>query len=52
MTYMIENFRNVVLYGTMPNWLYLVISFVIAIVMAWLGGTIFRRAKEGFAYVL
>lgn len=52
MTYMIENFRNVVLYGTMPNWLYLVISFVIAIVMAWLGGTIFRRAKEGFADVL
>lgn len=52
MTYIIENFRNVVLYGLLPDWRYLLISLISAIVMAWLGSSIFRRAKEGFADVL
>ena len=52
LTYMIENFRNVVLYGVMPNWTFLAISCLAAVIMAWLGSIIFRRAKEGFADVL
>lgn len=52
LTYMIENFRNVVLYGTMPDWKYMLISCVVAVLTAWIGGIVFRRLKEGFADVL
>ncbi len=52
MTYIIENFRNVVLYGEYLNWKFWGISCIVAIVIYWLGKIVFVRAKEGFADVL
>ncbi len=52
MTYIIENFRNVVLYGEMINWKYYGISCLVAIAFYLIGKTVFMRAKEGFADVL
>ena len=52
MTYIIENFRNVVLYGNSLDWKFFAISCVVS-VLVYLGGkVVFMRAKEGFADVL
>lgn len=52
MTYIIENFRNVVLYGESLNWKYWGISCVVALAIYLFGKVVFMRAKEGFADVL
>ena len=52
MTYIIENLRNVVLYGTSLDWKSYGISCFTALLVFLLGKTVFMRAKEGFADVL
>lgn len=52
MTYIIENFRNVVLYGKSLDWQFFGISCAVAIGIYLLGRIVFMRAKEGFADVL
>lgn len=52
MTYIIENFRNVVIYGKCLDWKFFGISCLVAVVIYWIGKVVFMRAKEGFADVL
>lgn len=52
LTYIIENFRNVVLYGRSLDWKYYGISCIVAVAVYLLGKVVFMRAKEGFADVL
>ena len=52
MTYIIENFRNVVLYGKCLDWKFYGISCAVALGIYLLGKLVFMRAKEGFADVL
>jgi len=52
MTYLIENFRNVLLYGYCIDWKYYSISLAIAFIFYVVGLVVFRRSKEGFADVL
>lgn len=52
MTYIIENFRNTMLYGMNLNWSFLGLSIVIALAVYALGYVVFMRTKEGFADVL
>ena len=52
MTYIIENFRNVVLYGKCLDWKFFGMSCLFAVVVYLLGRIVFMRAKEGFADVL
>lgn len=52
MTYIIENFRNVVLYGKCIDWKFFAISCVVALCFYLVGKIVFMRAKEGFADVL
>lgn len=52
MTYIIENFRNVVLYGQWLDWKFYGVSCAVAFGIYLLGKVIFMRAKEGFADVL
>jgi len=52
MTYIIENFRRVVLYDQYLNWNFYFLSLAIAFMVFLLGKIIFMRAKEGFADVL
>lgn len=52
MTYIIENFRNVVFYGTSLDWKFFGISCIASVVIYLLGKAVFMRAKEGFADVL
>lgn len=52
MTYIIENFRKVVLFGECLNWKFYFISCVVAVVFYLIGKIVFMRVKEGFADVL
>lgn len=52
MTYLIENMRNVVLYGKSIDWKFYAISCAVSVVIYLLGKMVFMRAKEGFADVL
>jgi len=52
MTYIIENFRNVVLYGQNVNVIYFVKSLIISVGLFIIGSVIFERTKVGFADVL
>lgn len=52
MTYIIENFRNTMLYGVNLDWSFLLLSVIIAVVIYALGYFVFMRTKEGFADVL
>lgn len=52
MTYIIENFRNVMLYGKSINWEFFGISCLVALAIYLFGKGVFMRAKEGFADVL
>jgi lipopolysaccharide transport system permease protein len=52
MTYSIENMRNILLYGTMPNLKYFCVTLVASFVIYLVGQWIFMRAKSGFADLL
>ncbi len=52
LTYIIENFRNVVLYGNNLNILYFLFSMIYSVVFFVLGWVVFERTKEGFADIL
>ena len=48
----IEQARNVFLYGKLPDWCFLGLSTVVAVVVLQFGVFFFRRTKRGFADVL
>ncbi|WP_416822321.1 ABC transporter permease [Enterocloster bolteae] len=52
MTYIIENFRNVVLYGSNIDWKFYILSLLASIALLVIGKIIFERTKVGFADVL
>lgn len=52
LTYIIENFRNVVLYNTNLNLKYYLISMVFSLLCLVFGYYVFKKVKEGFADVL
>lgn len=51
-TFVVEQVRNILLWGQQPNWSYLAIYSAIAIVAAWLGLLWFEKTRNGFADVL
>lgn len=51
-SFIVDQVRNVVIYGVPPNWLGLGIYTLIAGVIAWLGLVWFQRLRTGFADVL
>ncbi|TAN64883.1 MAG: ABC transporter permease [Methylobacter sp.] len=52
LTFVIEQVRNILLWGLQPNWSYLAIYSVTSIVIAWLGLLWFEKTRKGFADVL
>lgn len=48
----VEAFRDVTLFGVMPNWTALGYYSLVALIVAWLGGWFFRLTSRGFADVL
>lgn len=52
LTFIIEQAREVLIWGHLPNWTGLGIYTVAATVIAWAGYALFQKARKGFADVL
>ena len=52
LTFIIEQSREVLLWGNMPNWVGLGIYFIVSLFVAWLGFAWFQKTRRGFADVL
>lgn len=52
LTVLIEQARNVFLYGRMPNWLFLGLAALVSLIVLQLGYYFFSKTKRGFADVL
>jgi lipopolysaccharide transport system permease protein len=52
LTFIIEQAREVLILGHLPNWTGLSIYTVVAVVIAWAGFAWFQKTKKGFADVL
>ena len=52
LTIIIEQVRNVLIWGKVPNLTILAIYFLVAALIAWLGFTWFQKTRKGFADVL
>lgn len=52
LTFIIEQARNVLIWGNLPSWAGLGIYTLIAICIAWAGYTWFQKTRKGFADVL
>lgn len=52
LTFIIEQTREVLVWGHQPNWIGLAIYGLISIVIAWLGYSWFQQTRKGFADVL
>lgn len=51
-TFVIEQIRSILLWGKHPSWFGLVIYYVVAISIAWIGFIWFQKTRKGFADVL
>ncbi len=52
LTFFVEEGRNTLLFGVLPDPINLAIAYVAAIVVVWAGYAIFQKARRGFADVL
>ena len=52
LTFIIEQAREVLIWGRLPNWIGLGVYTLIAIVVVWLGFAWFQKTRKGFADVL
>jgi lipopolysaccharide transport system permease protein len=52
LTFVIEEAREILMWGTLPNMAGLFIYYVVSILMAWLGFSWFQKTRRGFADVL
>lgn len=52
LTFIIEQSREVLIFGHLPNWSGLAIFMGIAITIVWLGYSLFQKTRKGFADVL
>lgn len=52
LTFIIEQARDVLIWGHCPNWIGLVIYTIVATVVAWAGYALFQKTRKGFADVL
>ena len=52
LTYIIEQFRAVVLWGELPNWNGLALYGIVSVAIAWMSLAWFQKTRKGFADVL
>jgi len=52
LSYPIEEMRNVVLLGELPNWSAWLVNMLPAVLVAWAGLWVFERARPAFADVI
>lgn len=52
LTVIVEQTRSILMWGQLPDWQAVVISFVVSVFVAWVGFAFFQKARIGFADVL
>jgi lipopolysaccharide transport system permease protein len=52
LTFIIEESRDVLLFGELPNWLGLLVYSLVGLGVAWAGFWWFQRTRNGFADVV
>ncbi len=52
LTFIIEETRNVAMWGKLPNWEGSAIALFVSLFVAWFGFIVFQRTRQGFADVL
>ena len=52
LTFIIEQSRDVLMWGRIPNWSGLFVAYVVGVLVAWLGFIWFQKTRKGFADVL
>jgi lipopolysaccharide transport system permease protein len=52
LTLVIEQFRDVAIWGRMPNWRATLLSLIASVIVAWLGFAWFQKTRRGFADVI
>jgi lipopolysaccharide transport system permease protein len=52
LTPVIEQMRNIFMWGIWPSWKFQVLWIFVSFVVAWLGFTIFQKLRKGFADVI
>jgi len=52
LTFIIEQMRDVMIWGKQPDWLGLAVYGLISIIVAWCGYSFFQKIRKGFADVL
>jgi lipopolysaccharide transport system permease protein len=52
LTFIIEQAREVLIWGHAPNWIWLGMYSISAVLVAWAGYALFQKTREGFADVL
>lgn len=51
-SYVVEDMRQVIIWGTLPHFNWMAIEFIISIFVFWLGYAWFEKTKKGFADVM
>ena len=52
LTFVIEQARDVLMWGNMPNWFGMGMAYLVSLLVAWLGFAWFQKTRQGFADVL
>jgi lipopolysaccharide transport system permease protein len=52
LTFIIEQAREVLMWGNLPNWSGLIVAYIVSILVAWAGFVWFQKTRKGFADVL
>jgi lipopolysaccharide transport system permease protein len=52
LTFVIEQSRNVLIWGKQPDWIGLAVYFAISMLIAWIGFAWFQKTRKGFADVI
>jgi len=52
LTFVIEQARDVLMWGNMPNFTGMVVAYLISLLVAWIGYAWFQKTRQGFADVL
>ena len=52
LTFVIEQARDVLMWGKLPDWSGLVVAYIVSMLVAWAGFAWFQKTRKGFADVL
>ncbi len=52
LTFIIEQARDVLMWGNMPNWFGMGVAYIVSLLVAWAGFAWFQKTRTGFADVL